>query len=104
MSGAARGGLGDRPAAGQIELTPRTRDILALAIDEADRLGHLPVVGEHVPLGLAREGKGIAAFVLTTSGVDLEQVRQRALGVLRRSSLDEPAPGAPPGDQAPPAA
>lgn len=85
---AAQIGLGDEPASGKIDLTPRVRHLLALAVDEADQLGHLPILTEHILLGLVREGKGIAAFILTTTGLDLAQVRQATLNVLQRTSLE----------------
>jgi ATP-dependent Clp protease ATP-binding subunit ClpC len=79
-------GRGDKPASGEIEYTPRTRRALALAVDGAHSLGHDRIGTEHILLGLAREGQGVAAGVLERMGIDLEELRQRKLPVL--SQLD----------------
>jgi ATP-dependent Clp protease ATP-binding subunit ClpC len=72
-------GRGDKPASGDPEYAPRARRVLALAVDEARRLGHAQVGTAHVLLGVAREGRGIAAGILERLGLDLEQLRQRGL-------------------------
>jgi ATP-dependent Clp protease ATP-binding subunit ClpC len=42
---------------------------------EAKGLNHMYVGTEHILLGLLREGKGVAAQLLTRLGVDLVQTR-----------------------------
>jgi hypothetical protein len=70
-------GRGDAPAAGPIELTPRARKVLGLAIEEANRLEH-PFVGTgHLLLGLLREGNGIAIGILEARDLSLEDLRKR---------------------------
>src|SRR3954469_13920425 len=48
----------------QITISPRTKKVIELAIDEARKLGHSHVGTEHLLLGLVREGEGIASGVL----------------------------------------
>jgi ATP-dependent Clp protease ATP-binding subunit ClpC len=79
-------GRGDRPVSGELEYTPRTRSALALTVDGAQSLGHDRIGTEHILLGLAREGQGIAAGILERMGIDLEGLRQRRLSLL--SQLD----------------
>ncbi len=79
-------GRGDRPAEGDIELVPRARRALGLALAEAGRLGHGFVRTEHILLGLVREGGGMAASILDDLGV-LGKVRQRTLEAMGRQLL-----------------
>jgi ATP-dependent Clp protease ATP-binding subunit ClpC len=75
-------GRGDRIVLGQIGLTPRAKKVIELAIDEARQMNHHYIGTEHILLGLVREGEGIAAGVLESLGVRLEQVRKTTLAVL----------------------
>ena len=75
-------GVGDQEVQGELCLTPRTKKVLELAVDEAKRLDHAYVGTEHFLLGLLREGEGVAARVLHHLGVDLETVRTRVHQVL----------------------
>jgi ATP-dependent Clp protease ATP-binding subunit ClpC len=75
-------GRGDRIVEGEIGLTPRAKKVIELAVDEAKLLKHQYIGTEHILLGLVREGGGIAAGVLESMGVKLEQVRAETLKVL----------------------
>jgi hypothetical protein len=75
-------GRGDRPVVGEVGLTSRAKRVIELAIDEARRLGHNYIGTEHLLLGLVREGEGIAAGVLESLGVNLEEVRHEVIRVL----------------------
>jgi len=55
--------------------TERARQVVVLAQDEARRLGHNYIGTEHELLGLIREEYGVAARVLQSVGVTLEEVR-----------------------------
>ncbi len=68
-------GRGERKVLGKIGLTPRTKRVIELAVDEARRLGHNYIGTEHLLLGLAREGEGIAVDVLKSLGVNLDRLR-----------------------------
>jgi len=78
-------GRGDRPATGEVGLTPRSKKVIELAVDEARQLGHHSIGAEHLLLGLVREGDGIAAGVLESLGVNLERVRAQIIQVLAQS-------------------
>jgi ATP-dependent Clp protease ATP-binding subunit ClpA len=56
-------------------LTARLQTALRLAIDEAQTLGHQAIGGEHLLLGILREGTGPAPGVLQTFGITVEKVR-----------------------------
>ncbi len=77
-------GRGDRIVLGEIGLTPRAKKVIELAVDEARRLNHHYIGTEHLLLGLVREGEGIAAGVLASFGIHLEQVRKSTLIVLNQ--------------------
>ena len=62
----------------EITLSPRTKKVIELAIDEARKLGHSHVGTEHLLLGLVREGEGVAARVLDSLGVELSKLRTAA--------------------------
>jgi len=55
--------------------TERAQKVLALAQEEAVRLGHNNIGTEHVLLGLIREGEGIAAKALIGLGLGLEKIQ-----------------------------
>ncbi|HET7035569.1 MAG TPA: Clp protease N-terminal domain-containing protein [Thermomicrobiaceae bacterium] len=57
------------------KFTERARKVLTLAQDEAHRFNHHYIGTEHLLLGLAREGDGVAARVLANMGVDAAKVR-----------------------------
>ena len=64
---------------GSIPYTPRVKKVLALSDKEAQQLDHSYVGTEHLLLGLLREGEGVAARVLSTLEVDINQTRQEIL-------------------------
>ena len=78
-------GRGDRTVLGEIGLTTRAKKVIALAVDEARRLGHSYIGTEHLLLGLVREGEGIAAGVLESLGVNIERVRAETSRILSQS-------------------
>jgi ATP-dependent Clp protease ATP-binding subunit ClpC len=75
-------GRGDQTVLGDIGLTPRSKQVIELAVEEARLLGHRYIGTEHLLLGLVREGEGIAAGVLESLGVTLERVRAETVRVL----------------------
>lgn len=75
-------GRGDRRILGEIELTPRAKKIIELAVDEARRMEHSYVGTEHILIGLIREVEGIGAGVLESFGVNLEIARSEVRRVL----------------------
>jgi hypothetical protein len=62
-----------------IPYTPRARQSIKLAGDEARKLNQPHVRAEHIFLGLLGEGSGVAAIVLKNLGVRLETARAEIL-------------------------
>jgi ATP-dependent Clp protease ATP-binding subunit ClpA len=58
-----------------IPFTPRAKKALELALREAIAMGDRFIGAEHLLLGLAREGDGVAARILRSRGVDRAAVR-----------------------------
>ena len=75
-------GHGAGPVEGEIDLTPRAKRVIELAVDEARQLNHHYIGTEHLLLGLVREGEGVAAGILESLGVRLEQVRAQVQQVI----------------------
>ncbi len=75
----------------EITLTPRSKKVLNLALDEARQLNHNYIGTEHLLLGLIREGEGVAARVLTELGADLETLRNEVMSHLGGASGEQPA-------------
>ena len=71
-----------RMPADDLPYTRAAKKVLELALTEARELNHGYVGTEHLLLGLLREGKGIAAEVLSDLGVTLEEARVETLRLL----------------------
>jgi len=79
-------------ALGELPYTSRAKKVLEFAMAEARDFNHSYVGTEHLLLGLLREEKGIAAQVLNSLGVTLEEARAETLKVLGSEvSPSEPA-------------
>src|SRR5512136_2567914 len=93
----------DQKMMGNIPYTPRVKKVLALAQKEAKALNHTYVGTEHILLGLLREGDGVAARVLKSLDVDIEQTRQEILKELdpNFAAQEEAAAGEAPEKPAP---
>ncbi|QJW47507.1 ATP-dependent Clp protease ATP-binding subunit [bacterium BFN5] len=74
-------GRGDS-AGSEAGYTPRAKQVMELAVDEAKLLGHNYIGTEHILLGLIREGEGVAGRVLASLGADLSGVRQVVIEML----------------------
>ncbi|WP_019123571.1 ATP-dependent Clp protease ATP-binding subunit [Brevibacillus massiliensis] len=72
--------------------TERAQKVLALALEEAVRLGHKDIGTEHVLLGLIREGDGIAAKALQSLGLGLDKIQNEVESLIGRGS-EQPAAG-----------
>jgi ATP-dependent Clp protease ATP-binding subunit ClpA len=75
-------------------LSPRAKKALALAEEEARRFNHTYLGVEHLLLGLAREGDGIAAKALVNLGVDTARLREAFVSIIGLGG--QPVSGAPP--------
>jgi len=71
--------------------TERAQKVVVLSQEEARRLGHNVVGTEHILLGLAAEGEGVAARALQNMDISLDKVRSEVEKVIGRGD------GTPPG-------
>lgn len=69
--------------------TERVRKVLAMAREEAGRLGHGYVGTEHELLGILREGEGVGATVLQNLGVDLDELKYQIDGIVKKGNSHE---------------
>ena len=89
-------GRGRGPIASDIHLTPRARQTMELAVEEAHRLGHRYLGTEHVLLGIMRAGEGIGFELLMRHDIGEERLRaemNRILSQPRREAKENPAQG-----------
>lgn len=70
--------------------TERAQKVLALALEEAVRLGHKDIGTEHVLLGLIREGDGIAAKALQALGLGLDKIQAEVEALIGRGTDQTP--------------
>ncbi|MDQ0247679.1 ATP-dependent Clp protease ATP-binding subunit ClpC [Bacillus fengqiuensis] len=64
--------------------TERAQKVLALAQEEALRLGHNNIGTEHILLGIVREGEGIAAKALLALGLGAEKIQKEVESLIGR--------------------
>ena len=85
-------GRGDQTTSpSEITLSPRTKKVIELAIDEARRMGQSHVGAEQILLGLIREGEGIASGIIESLGVTMSMARARLLQMLAESGTPPPS-------------
>ncbi len=65
-----------------VSLTPRSKKVLNLSMDEARRLGHNYIGTEHLLLGLIREGEGVAVRILSDLAGDLQGIHKQIIELL----------------------
>ncbi|MBB5175014.1 ATP-dependent protease ATP-binding subunit ClpC [Texcoconibacillus texcoconensis] len=65
--------------------TERAQKVLALAQEEAMRLGHNNIGTEHVLLGLVNEGEGIAAKALSALGLESDKIQSEVESLIGSS-------------------
>jgi ATP-dependent Clp protease ATP-binding subunit ClpC len=71
----------------KLDLSPGTRRVLELAVDEARRMGHHYIGTEHLLLGLVRQNEGVAIDVLKKLGISAEQIRKHTRRVLQENPV-----------------
>jgi ATP-dependent Clp protease ATP-binding subunit ClpA len=74
----------------EITLSPRTKKVIELAIDESRRMGQTYVGAEHILLGIVREGEGIASGIIESLGPTLPMVRAKVLELLASAGTPPP--------------
>jgi Clp amino terminal domain, pathogenicity island component len=80
------------PAGLHLRMTRPANLVLGLGAREARELGHDRVGTEHLLLGLAREGEGVAARVLEELGAGLLQLREAVRALYAAGAEPEPLP------------
>ncbi len=75
---------------GDIPFTPKAKKVLEYAVEEARLMGHNYIGTEHLLLGLIREKDGLAAKILSTLGIKLQQTREQTLNLLREPTARRP--------------
>jgi ATP-dependent Clp protease ATP-binding subunit ClpC len=76
----------------QLDLSPGTKKVLELAVDEARRMGHHYIGTEHLLLGLVRQTEGVAIDVLKRLGISPEEIRRQTRRVLQESPVQPQNP------------
>ena len=74
---------------GEIPFTSRLKRILILSAKEAQSMGYNFIGTEHLLLALLREGESVAARILRSMNVDVDEVRERILRALDPNYLPE---------------
>lgn len=69
----------DEKVVDHIPYTPRVKKVLALADKERKALNHTYLGTEHILLGLLAEGDGVAARILKSLDIDIDETRQNIL-------------------------
>jgi ATP-dependent Clp protease ATP-binding subunit ClpC len=75
-------GEGQNEVKGSIGLTPRSKKVLNLAMDEARKMGHNYIGTEHLLLGLIREGEGVAVRILMDLNSDIGNIKEEVIDLL----------------------
>ena len=76
-----------RAVSGEVDLAPRAKRVIELAVDEARRLNSNYIGNEHLLLGLLRESGGVACSVLESLGITLERTRDEVNRVARQEVM-----------------
>ena len=73
--------------------TPRARNSIQAAAEEARERRHHRITPEHIALGLLHEPEGLAAKGIEALGVPLDSARDALVAVLPSATVDEPVSG-----------
>ena len=77
---------GEDDEAAEVGVSPRVKDALARAFAASRDFGHSYVGPEHLLIGLAEEGEGVAADVLRRYGLTPQAIRQQVTKVVGRGA------------------
>ncbi|MBW7056116.1 AAA family ATPase [Paracoccus bogoriensis] len=80
---------GEKPQEGEIGVSPRVKDALSRAFGASTDLGHSYVGPEHLLIGLAEEGEGLAANMLKKLGLTPQALRQQVARVVGKSGAED---------------
>jgi ATP-dependent Clp protease ATP-binding subunit ClpC len=88
----ARVRAGQKTPSGHIPFTPQAKKALELSLRESMQLGDNFIGTEHLLLGLAREGHGVASQVLTAQNTGLGVIRREVIQLRGSDAEPEPMP------------
>ena len=74
----------DQKMIGNIPYTPRVKKVLTLAAKESQALHHTYVGTEHILVGILQEGDGVAARLLQSLDITVEETRKEILNELEK--------------------
>jgi ATP-dependent Clp protease ATP-binding subunit ClpC len=80
-------GVGARSPFNKVELSPSTKRILELAVEEARHMGQHYISTEHLLLAMARQNEGMAMDILKKFGVSAEQLRRQTRRMLKENPV-----------------
>jgi ATP-dependent Clp protease ATP-binding subunit ClpC len=78
-----------RPPYSKPTLTPRTKRVIEVAVEEARQMGHPYIGTEHLLLGLVQEEEGIGSEVLRGLGMSLDRIRTQVNRAMLESQVQE---------------
>ncbi|MFD5080353.1 Clp protease N-terminal domain-containing protein [Streptomyces sp. NPDC058371] len=78
------------PSQGFGRYTPRARNVVMAAHNEAKAAGNTEGLPEHLVLGLLAEPEGLGALAITAQGVSLDAVREAASAALPPAAAEVP--------------
>ena len=85
-------GRGKGRDVGKASFTPRSKNVLELALREALRLGHNYVDTDHILLGLTNDPNGVAVRALSRLGVDPDEIYREVAGKIGdQETTEQPA-------------
>ncbi|MCC6904467.1 MAG: ATP-dependent Clp protease ATP-binding subunit [Anaerolineae bacterium] len=88
---------GQRAPFARLDLSPGTKKVLELAVDEARRMGHHYIGTEHLLLALVRHNEGTAIDILQSLDITPDQIRKQTRRALQDNPSTPPArPTSPP--------
>jgi ATP-dependent Clp protease ATP-binding subunit ClpC len=70
-------------------LTPRTKRVIEVAVEEARQMSHPYIGTEHLLLGLVQEEEGIGSEVLRGLGLSLDRIRTQVNRVILENQVQE---------------
>jgi ATP-dependent Clp protease ATP-binding subunit ClpC len=71
--------LATNPSSESPPFTPRAKKVMEMSLREALQLGHNYIGTEHLLLGLARQGDGVADRILNDLGVEMSDIRTQVV-------------------------
>ena len=74
----------------ELALTPRSKRILELAAMEARSMGHNYIGTEHLLIGIIKDGDGVGANILASSGVDFNNIYTNIVASTEQNFTDNP--------------